>query len=148
MIYNNTRTIGNIGEAIALAEMTKRNIPVFTPFGQNTPVDLVIFIKGKFLKIQVKTTQKIKNGRMVFEISRTNGFTLERKPYSKEDTDYFFLYCIENENAYLVGIDEVLGQGMIVLRIESPKNNQMKGIKMAENYTWEKQVEKMLHDIS
>lgn len=60
MTYNNTRSVGNIGEAIALTEMIKRNIPVFTPFGQNTPVDLLILISGKFLKVQVKTTQKIK----------------------------------------------------------------------------------------
>ena len=142
--YNNSRSVGNIGESVALCEFTKRRIPVFIPFGQNTPVDLLIYVNDKFLKIQVKTTQKIQDGHMQFELCRTNGFTFEKYPYTDKDTDYFFLYCIENDSSYLIDIDEVKNIQTVTLRLNKPKNNQTKGIRLAENYILHKQLDNIL----
>lgn len=113
---------------------------VFIPFGQNTPVDLLVFINNNFYKIQVKTTQKIRNGCMEFELCRTNGFTLEKYPYTKEDTDYFFLYCIENGESYLISINDVNNIKTLTLRLDKPKNNQTRRIKFASEYELHKQI--------
>lgn len=113
---------------------------MFIPFGQNTPVDLLILINNCFYKVQVKTTKKIKNGCMEFELCRTNGFTLKKYPYTREDTDYFFLYCMENNQSYLISIDDVNDIKTLNLRLDKPKNNQIKGIKFASQYELHKQI--------
>lgn len=104
----------------------------------------MIFVKNNFYKIQVKTTQKIRNGCIEFELCRTNGFTLERYPYTKDDTDYFFLYCIENNTSYLISIDDVGDVKSLSLRLNKPKNNQIKGIKFASQYELHKQINKFI----
>lgn len=45
--YKNSRAVGNTGEAIALAEFVKIGLCVFMPFGQNTPIDLMVFSKDR-----------------------------------------------------------------------------------------------------
>ena len=65
-----------MGEAVAVAEFSKKRIPVYIPFGQNTACDMMVIINNKIIRIQCKTTEKIKeNGTMQFDIARTNGFT-------------------------------------------------------------------------
>ena len=115
------------------------------PFGQNTPVDILVYINNSFLKIQVKTTQKIHNGTMEFELCRTNGFTLERRPYTKDDTDYFFLYCIENNKSYLISVEDVGKIRTLTLRIDKPHNNQIKGIRFAKDYELHKQLDSIIN---
>ena len=121
-----------------MSKFTKMEIPVFLPFGQNTPADMIILVNNSLKKIQVKTTKSIKNGTMQFELCRTNGFTFEKYPYDKNDTDYFFLYCIQNDKSYFISIDEVNNRKSINLRLEDTKSNQKKGIKMAEHYDFDK----------
>ena len=47
----NTKTKGNIGEAIILAEFVKRGIQVSIPFGDNARYDLIAEFNGKLNKI-------------------------------------------------------------------------------------------------
>ena len=47
----NSKDKGNIGEALVLAEFTKRNIQVCIPFGDNVRYDLVADFNGKLQKI-------------------------------------------------------------------------------------------------
>lgn len=141
--YKNSRAVGNTGEAIALAEFVKIGLCVFMPFGQNTPIDLMVFSKDRFWKIQVKTTQKVKNGVMYFDMCRTNGFTFEKTPYTDKDTDYFFLYCIENGYKGLISIKDVLNTTELSLRIENPKNNQRKKIRFAHEYIFNEKIKEI-----
>lgn len=47
----NSKDKGNIGEAIVLAEFTKRQIQVAIPFGDNARYDLIAEFNGKLNKI-------------------------------------------------------------------------------------------------
>lgn len=133
-MYNNSSTIGNIGEAVAISEFTKRKIPVLIPFGQNTPYDLVIQYKNRFYKVQCKTTEKVLgNSTMRFHTCRTNGFTGQRHKYCENEIDLFFLYCIENGYIGLLKIDDTTGDEFAI-RLAATKNNQTKGIHMATDY--------------
>ena len=69
-MYDNSNKIGNIGEAIAIAEFTKRGIPILLPFRQNSPYNLAIQLNTRLFKVQCITTEKINNGVMKFEICR------------------------------------------------------------------------------
>lgn len=145
MEYKNTRSIGNIGESVALSEFVKHDIPTFMPFGQNTPVDLIVYINNKFHKIQVKTSKKIVNGKISFDVCRTNGFTLERIPYKEDEVDYFFLYCIENNESYLIDYKQVNTKTEFTLRVEKTKNNQVKNINMAKDFIFEEKIKEILN---
>ena len=139
--YQNSRMIGNIGESEAIAEFVKRGIPIFTPFGQNSPVDLVAYINNHFIKIQVKTTENATNGVMKFNIDRTNGFTKKHIPYSKKEVDYFFLYCIENDYKGLISYEDLKSGTQFRLRYSKTKINQIKGVNFADEYRFDKKIE-------
>ena len=132
--YENSRAVGNIGEAVAIAEFSKMGIPVYIPFGQNTPVDMIIYINGMYLKVQVKTTETVKNHRhMEFSISRTNGFTNSSIPYKRDEVDLFFLYCVELDWKGLIFYDECPTHSLNI-RLDNLRNNQFKNIKRAYMY--------------
>ncbi len=134
-MYNNSTVIGNVGETLALSEFSRRGITVLIPFGQNVPYDLAIEINGILYRIQCKTTEKVHdNCKMRFNICRTNGFTGQHKPYSKDEIDFLFVHCIENGYIGLVPIEETNNQREIVIRTSPSKNKQKNGIRMMEDY--------------
>ena len=50
-MYNNSSFIGSIGEAVAIAEFTKRGIPVSKPITDNLPYDLIIDVNNILYKV-------------------------------------------------------------------------------------------------
>jgi len=130
----NTKSIGNIGEAKVLAEFVSYGIPVYIPFGDNEQSDLVVFLDGSLQRIQIKTIQHITDGVMTFGLT-SRRYDVDYK-YTSDEVDYFALHCIENNSCYLLKND---GDPLraVNLRIEKPKNNQAKGIRMAEDYLFE-----------
>ena len=56
----NTSRLGNIGEAKLLWELVKRQIPTYTQFGDSEKVDIIAEFNGKLNKIQVKTSDSLK----------------------------------------------------------------------------------------
>lgn len=143
-MYNNSSATGNIGEAVAIAEFTKRGITVLLPFGANTPYDLVIQLNGKFYRVQCKTTAKVgANGAMRFRICRTNGFTGNHLTYSAEEIDYFFLYCVENGYMALVPVEQATAMDFII-RLQPAKNAQRVGVHLAKDFSIEEQLARMV----
>ena len=47
----NSKRIGNVGEAYALARLVEMGIPVYQQFGDNEPADYIILIDNKALKV-------------------------------------------------------------------------------------------------
>ena len=146
-MYDNQSAIGNIGEAVAVAEFTKRKIPVLIPFGQNLPYDLVIDFGGKLRKVQCKTANEVKDDGSVmrFYIYRTNGFTGEHKKYQKDEVDLFFIYCVENGFMGLARRDKQPGSEIRV-RMSPPKNNVKKGVHMYYEYNIDNVLQQLLED--
>lgn len=128
----NTKQIGEISEALMMAKFLELGWIVLKPFGDNQRYDLVIDKGNGFEKVQVKTGH-LKNGVIRFAtvssyVHRKNG----TKNY-KGQCDYFGIYCPANKKCYLIKVnDSTMSQGS--LRIELPKNKQVKNITMASNY--------------
>lgn len=129
-----TKQKGEVSEAVILAEFMKLGYVVLLPFGDNQPYDLVVEKDGKFYRIQCKTG-KLKKGviqfRTVSTLPRLNGSYDYRSHEGK--IDFFAVYCPDNGMTCLVPVDEV-STGIGYLRVEKPKNNQTKGIRLAEDY--------------
>lgn len=57
---------------------------------EGAPIDQGVVIDGNFFKLQVKTAEKITNGKMTFRTIKSNG-----DKYTDKEVDYFLLHCIE-----------------------------------------------------
>ena len=132
-----TKDIGTIGEHAVMLEFLKNGITVLEPIGDNTSYDFVIEINNKFYKIQVKTTEEIKDGTMLFQTNITNPFKQSYRLYNKDEVDCFGLYCIENNYIGLLPY-EFYTSKETVMRLVKPKNNQKAKIKMAEDFSFNK----------
>lgn len=135
--YN--KTLGTIGESVILAEFLKHGINVLIPYGDNLPYDLVICINNIFYKIQVKTTEQVVDDCMVFNICKSNPYTKKNVKYTKEEVDYFALYCVETNWCGLISINEC-GVKELRIKTQPPKNNQLDKSKLADDYILNKQI--------
>lgn len=136
----NSKDKGNIGEALILAEFTKRNIQVCIPFGDNARYDLVADFNGKLQKIQVKFCgQKISENNSISCpcSSSTNHTTNKHLSTYENDIDYFCFYIEQWNELLLAPIEKIEDKKSICFRMDKPKNNQS-NINLVENYTFDK----------
>lgn len=127
----NGKNIGDIGETAVILEFLKYGIEVFTPYGENTKIDLVAFFNGKLNKIQVKTTACSNNGTYQLSLKNTSlradGSSVSSF-YTSDNVDYFAFYCLERDKPILVPfelIQQQIGFTMISIRFQPTKNNQI-----------------------
>lgn len=127
-----TKNIGDIGTSVIISEFLKHNINVLIPYDDNSPYDLVIYVDGKFYKIQIKTTEKVKyNEYMEFSMTKTNPYKKVNVPYKEGEVDYFALYCVENDWCGLLNINDY--SKTLRVRTKIPSNNQMKNLKFMDD---------------
>jgi len=121
------------GELRFAAEFTRKGWKVFLPYGENTPIDLLIEKEGIFKRIQIKSTSPIK-GAIHCRIKSSNNWQV--KKYTKKEIDFFGIYDYVNKKGYFIPIEEMEGMTEAILRLEKPKNNQIKNIRSAEQYLY------------
>lgn len=122
-----TKEIGNIGEAITLAEFTRFHIPVYIPFGDNEKADLIAEFNEKLQKIQVKTSQKFDGKKMFFNLSSSSCHRRlgGKKAYTSDEVDYFALYNIEANILLLIPQERVNGLKAVSFQMKwKPSRNQ------------------------
>ena len=136
----NSKDKGNIGEAIVLAEFTKRQIQVAIPFGDNARYDLIAEFNGKLNKIQVKYCGQItENNSFICPCaSSTNHTTNKHLSTYDNDVDYMAFYLASIDKLLLVPIEKLKGKKTITFRLEPPKNGQNIGINLIEDYLLDK----------
>lgn len=135
----NTKTKGNIGEAIILSEFVKRGIQVSIPFGDNARYDLIAEFNGKLNKIQIKYCSSLsETGSITCKTSSSkNHTTNKRLDTYKNDVDYIAFYIQPWNDSCLIPIEDCLGN-TFSLRKEKPKNNQSKKIHLVDDYMFDK----------
>ena len=133
-----TKDRGDIAEQFVIAHCLKRQWSVSKTVGDNQPYDMILDMHdGKLYKVQIKNGRVV-NGVIIIE-SKSCGYTFDGegnrelfvKLYSPNDVDYIASYCPETNECYLIKNE---GKSALTLRINIPKNNQMKGIKFAKDY--------------
>lgn len=146
----NSKCKGNIGEAMILAEFTKRNIQVAIPFGDNARYDLIADFNGKLNKIQVKySSQLSENNSFICHLaSSTNHTTNKHEDKYIGQVDYIAVYIAPWNESVLIPISDC-DQNTISLRKEIGQNNQQKGIHLLSDYSFDKILcVETLHDDS
>lgn len=127
---------GELTEAVVIAELKHRGIPVSVPFGDNERYDLVLESEGDLYRVQVKT------GTFDGETVRFKGYSTHTNSEGNVhdaydgDVDYFLVYCHDLEAMYLVAEDAVTSN--MRLRVEDPEIEQP-SINWAADYEFDEQ---------
>ena len=135
----NSKYKGNITELETMLAFMKQGYNVLTPYGDCERYDFVVDAKGKFLKMQSKTSHSDDNGAS-FKFccrssSRKNGKVVHYH-YTEEEIDYFVTTF--NGKIYLIPVGECGADKR--LRILPAKNGQTRGISWAKNYELEEVI--------
>lgn len=128
---------GDLTEAVVIAELKRRGIPVSTPFGDNERYDVVVETEdGKLLRVQVKTGW-LQDGKVHFHGSsqHTNSSGNVYKPYDG-DVDYFIVYCHSCGTMDLVPEDSFYTS--MSLRVDEPKKTDST-INWAKDFEFDEQ---------
>lgn len=141
----NSKRIGNVGEAYALAKLVEMGIPVYQQFGDNEPADYIILVNNTALKVQVKTSNTYDGNKVIFDLTsstlhRANGV---KHKYTIKEVDCFICYDIQTKELFLVkNIGDMSG---ITIRYTEPKNKQQQGVNYSTNLSL---CVETLHEIS
>lgn len=122
--------IGNRTEGKVLVALVDAGYQILLPFGSGCRYDLAFDDHGIVKRVQCKTGQLLK-GAVFFRTAKQ--YPDGRYVSYAADADYFGVWCPETKDAYLVPVANV-PEGSAHLRVTEPKNNQMKGIRWAEDY--------------
>ena len=135
-----TKRIGSIGEQAIITELLQYpDIIVSKPVTDNDPYDIIMDCKGILYRVQIKTTEYVKNNVMNFYTSITNPYKSTNEKYTDKDIDMFMLYCLENKYCGLLLVSEYTSKETI-LRISPTINKQSKGVKYAKDYELSKRL--------
>jgi hypothetical protein len=144
----NHATVGDISEAVVLAEFLKAGFPVLRPFGTtNSRYDLVVEAGGRFLRVQCKTASQIpgvnalrfkaRSVHLKTPLSRV----VEGRSYRGE-ADLFAAYSPVTGKVYVLPVDECPVTD-VWLRLAPTTANNQHGIRLAEDHTLEAWVARL-----
>lgn len=130
----NSKNIGNIGEAYVIAKFVEMHIPVYQQFGDNEASDIIVLINNKPLKIQIKTSTRSDENRVVFDLTSCSFHRRcgNRHKYTLDEVDAFA--CYDYRTKYIFLIRNIGDMTAITLRYKYPKNNQKSGVHYYANY--------------
>jgi len=131
-----TKAKGNVGELAVAKDLTLKGYSVFVELGDLSKIDLIAIKEEKLTRIQVKTVWDSSDGAIsISSRSSGPGYTYN---YTSRDIDIMALYIADRDDIIYVNITDIDGsfeekRGR-VLRYTPPKNNQVKGVVMVEDY--------------
>jgi hypothetical protein len=129
---------GLLTEAKVLAKLIELGASVLLPYGHDHPFDLVVYEGNRFVRVQVKTardgTDKGRaNGSVLIPacsvVDRIGGKV--SKILTADDCDVIVGYHPVLDRYYCL---KPTGQSRYQLRTEAPRNNQTRGIRLAQHY--------------
>ncbi len=131
------RTIhrGNAAEAAVLAALARADIPALIPFGQGLAFDLgaVIPPDGELVRIQVKSG-RVRKGCVEFNTCSTDHGS-GRRLYTGL-ADVIAVHVPDPEGLFVVPV-ELCPTSKGYLRLDPPRNNQRRRIRLAADYEFD-----------
>ena len=131
-----TKTKGDIGLLAASLFFAKHDFAIFKEIGDLSSIDLVLEKESKLYRVQCKAFSP-KNGALSLSFWKSGpGYRLK---YNPNDLDYFSVLDLNSDKLYLVR-SSLLNKydSGVNLRIDKPKNGQIKDVQFADNFLAEK----------
>ncbi len=119
----NSKSKGNIAEAVFTAECLKREWVVSKPFGDNCRYDAILDRGNGLERIQIKSST-FSSTKGVIQAATRRIYNNQTKgsicnSYSREDIDAFVIYSPELDKLYYIPIVEQENKKYINLRVSS-----------------------------
>ena len=129
-----TNQKGAVAETAVIHEAIKLGIGVYKPIADER-TDFILDVDGQLVRVQCKWA--VRHGDVI--IIRTRRCRRARsgvihRSYTAEEIDVIAAYCAETETCYLLPHEMSVGRAAVSLRLEPPRNNQIRGIKWARDY--------------
>lgn len=135
---HSTKTKGNISELKIALKLIEKGCSISFPYGENDRYDLIADYNGILYKIQIKTGKYEKEKGSIYASAqsikphRNEVETINSRKSYFGQVDFIGIYCPQLDKCYMVPIEDK--KSGIILRVDNPKNNQQKGIILAEQY--------------
>ncbi len=134
-----TKLKGDIAEQATILKVLERGWAVIKPLGDRLPYDLVLDIKGKLVKIQIKSAWlDKKSGNFVVDNRRTktNRRLMLREPYKKSDFDFAVIY-LNGPNIFYVLPNKIFTTYGSTIHFVEEKKRQRKPISADFRDAWD-----------
>ena len=122
-----TKLKGDIAEQAVILEALKRGWAVLRPLGDRLPYDLVLDLKGKLIKVQVKSAWlDKKSGNFVVDNRRTktNRRRMLRELYKLSDFDFAVIYLDGLNIFYIFPFEIFAAYGSSIHLVEDKKRQR------------------------
>jgi hypothetical protein len=133
---HHTKDKGDKGLGFVIADLLSKDIQVSTLLSEHLPFDLIaIFPDLSLKKVSVKYRKLDINGsiKVVLHNYWADKHGTHTNTFNSTEIDLIAIYCPDTQKVYYIQSNEV-GAGCINLRVNVPKNGQLKGIKWAKDY--------------
>lgn len=127
-----TKEKGDLGEAIILSDILRRGYKVALPIGEDWDYDLIVLRNDSLQRVQCKYTESSKE--VINVVCRSCNNWVNKK-YKQSEVDWMACYDKNTDKCYYIP-SRLLGEGRsgISLRIDPPKNNQIKKVLYAKDF--------------
>ncbi len=119
--------MGDIAEQAVILQALKKGWEVLLPLGDRLPYDIVLCIRGVFIKIQVKAAwfeERTKNYILDTRRTKTNRKEMKRDKYSSVDFDFAIAYLKELDVFYVIPVEEFISYGSQITFVEGSKRQR------------------------
>ena len=125
---------GDLGVLKAQIDLFEQGFTICMPQTEHAPFDLAVYRDGEFRRVQVKYRTVDKYGKIDVKFSTcwTDGRGTHTVPIDKSEVDLYCIYCPNTDECYYLDPDKFGSNA--TLRVNKPKNGQMKRIKFASDY--------------
>jgi len=134
MASHHTKDKGDLGVLKAQIDLFEQGFTIFVPLTEHCPFDLVVYKDGEFRRVQVKYRSLDQFGKVFVKFSTSwadrNG--THESPIDKDEVDIYCIYCPEVDECYYLRPEKFGSTAS--LRVEAPKNGQLKRINFAADY--------------
>lgn len=134
-VEHHTKNKGDLGNLKAQVRMAELGFVILIPITEHQPFDFVAYKDGNFYTIQAKY-RSIRNGclQVVLKTSWSDKHGIHEKPIDRNIIDFISIYCPEIDKVYFANLNDFKHLKSINLRVENPKNNQIKNINFANEF--------------
>lgn len=129
---------GAIAETGIIHQAVRLGLVVWRPVVEGTRYDLIFEVGARFLRIQCKSASK-QDGALVIRCcsNRRTREGLRRRTYDAADVDAIVAYSSELGRSYVLAPEHFAGRFCVHLRLDRPRNNQSRGIRLAHEHEME-----------
>jgi len=133
-IAHHTKQKGDLGVLKAQVDLFEQGYAILAPLTEHSPFDLVAYRDGKFRRVQVKYRKLDRFGKLDIKFSTcwTDRHGTHTVAVDKDEVDLYCVYCPDTDECYYLNPKEFGSNA--TLRVETPKNGQLKNIKFAADY--------------